>query len=190
MDGFGEKSYENMMKAVQKSRNVHPVNFIYALSIPMIGADAGKRIVGAIGYEGFLDRLDKGEGFEDIDGIGPEKSNSIIEWYRNPKNKAGLHALSAEVDVKKVEMKSGSEGKCAGLTFVITGDVHHFKNRDEFKAYVESQSGTVTSSVSNKTSYLVNNDIESTFFKKHEGQGELGISIHFPRMECYKNVRV
>jgi len=176
MEGFGEKSYENMMKAIKKSRKVHPVNFIYALNIPLIGTDAGKRIVGSIGFEGLLDRLEKGEGFEDIDGIGPERSNSIIEWYRNPKNKDGLQALLAEVNVEKVEIKSTSEGKCAGLTFVITGDVHHFKNRDEFKAYVESQNGTVTGSVSKKTSYLVNNDIESTSSKNKKAK-ELGIPI-------------
>jgi len=176
LDGFGVKSLENMRKAIKKSRNVHPVNFIFSLSIPMIATDAAKKIIGSIGFEGFINRLSANEGFEDIDGIGPEKSNSIIEWYRNPKNKESLNALLPELNIKNVEMKANTQGKCTGLTFVITGDVHHYKNRDEFKAYVESQNGSVTGSVSFKTSYLVNNDIESASSKNTKAK-ELGIPI-------------
>ena len=176
LEGFGVKSLENMRKAIEKSRNVHPVNFIYSLSIPMIAIDAAKKIVASIGFDGFVNRLYSNQGFEDIDGIGPEKSNSIIEWYRNPKNKEGFHALLSEVTIKNVENKTNTEGKCSGLTFVITGDVHHYKNRDDFKAYVESQNGTVTGSISKKTSYLVNNDIESTSSKNAKAK-ELGIPI-------------
>lgn len=176
MEGFGEKSCENLVKAIEKSRKVNPVNFIYALCIPMIGTDAGKKIVASIGFQGFLDRLKTGEGFHDIDGIGPEKSGSILEWYQNPDNQSSLEALLEEVMIESVEVKAGSGGKCAGLTFVITGDVHNFKNRDEFKAYVESENGKVTGSVTSKTNYLVNNDITSASSKNKKAK-ELGIPI-------------
>lgn len=176
MEGFGEKSCKNMLNAIEKSRRVHPVNFIYSLCIPMIGTDAGKKIIGAVGFDGFINRLSSGENFDDIDGIGPEKSNSIIEWYQSLDNKAALDALLKEVTIEKTEIKASSGGKCSGLTFVITGDVHKYKNRNEFIAYVESQNGSVTGSVSKKTNYLVNNDVESDSSKNKKAK-ELGIPI-------------
>ena len=176
MDGFGEKSVANMDQSIEKSRQVHPVNFIFALCIPLIGVDAGKKIVASIGFDGFLKRMEEGEGFEDIEGIGAERSNSILSWYGKEKNRNGLMELLKEVSVEHVERKDTSEGRCAGLSFVITGDVHHYKNRDEFKAYVESQGGKVTGSVSKKTAYLVNNDLESASSKNRKAK-ELGIPI-------------
>ncbi len=176
MEGFGEKSCTNMITAIEKSRQVHPVNFIYALCIPMIGTDAGKKMIARDGFEGFLDRLKSGKGFEDIEGIGPEKSGSAMEWYENEQNRNSLKALLKEVKIEKVHPKLSGEGKCAGLTFVITGDVHHYKNRDAFKAYVESQGGKVTGSVTSKTDYLVNNDLASNSSKNRKAK-ELGIPI-------------
>lgn len=176
LEGFGEKSCDNMLRAIEKSRQVHPVNFIYALCIPMFGIDAGKKIVGSMGFDGFIERLKEGTGFEDIEGIGPEKSGSVVEWYQNPKNQASLEALLKEVEIEKAELKPQAGGKCEGLTFVITGDVHHYKNRDEFKAYVESAGGKVTGSVTSKTNYLVNNDINSTSSKNRKAK-ELNVPI-------------
>ena len=176
MEGFGEKSCENMMRAIEKSRKVHPVNFIYALCIPMFGVDAGKKIISCLGFEGFLERLEKKEGFEDIDGIGPEKSNSVVEWYENSRNAASVQRLLKEVEIEKVEPLPEEGGRCKGLTFVITGDVHHYKNRDEFKAYVEAQGGKVTGSVTGKTSYLVNNDLESASSKNRKAR-ELSVPV-------------
>lgn len=176
MEGFGDKSCENIMRAIEKSRVANPVSFIYALCIPMIGVDAGKKIVAQCGFEGFLERLGKGLGFEDIDGIGPEKSGSALLWYENEKNRSSLKELLKEVTIEKVDLKPDKEGKCAGLTFVITGDVHHYKNRDEFKAYVEASGGKVTGSVTSKTDYLVNNDAQSSSSKNRKAK-ELGIPI-------------
>ncbi len=176
LEGFGEKSYENMIKAIEKSRRVNPVKFIYALCIPMIGTDAGKKIVGTIGFDGFLERLNTKTGFEDIDGIGPEKSNSIVEWYHNSDNQLSLEALLKEIIIERVDTKAKINGKCSGLTFVITGDVHYYKNRDEFKAYVEAENGKVTGSVTSKTNYLVNNDTASNSSKNKKAK-ELGIHI-------------
>lgn len=176
MEGFGEKSCMNMQTAIEKSRHVHPVNLIFALCIPLIGTDAGKKIVNAIGFDGFADRMRNATDFVDIDGIGLEKSGSILEWYANPKNSAMFEALIKELDIEKVDIKDMSEGSLNGKTFVITGDVHDFANRSEFKTYVESQGGKVTGSVSKKTDYLVNNDTESTSSKNKKAK-ELGIPI-------------
>lgn len=176
MEGFGEKSCENMRKAIEKSRKINPVNFIFALCIPMIGVDAGKKIINKIGFDEFMNRMNNQSGFEDIDGIGLEKSNSILEWYENDANRIGLDNLLKEVELEKVEVKDTSNGKCAGITFVITGDVFHFKNRNEFKAYVEAEGGKVAGSVSKKTGYLVNNDVESASSKNKKAK-ELGVPI-------------
>ena len=176
LEGFGEKSCENLMQAIEKSRSVNPVNFIYALCIPLIGTDAGKKIIQVTGYQGFLERLEGMTGFEDIDGIGPEKSNSIVDWYRRKENQDVFHALLEELDIEPVEPVTKTGGKCEGLTFVITGDVHHYKNRAEFKSYVESQNGAVTGSVSKKTNYLVNNDVDSVSSKNQKAKA-LGIPI-------------
>ena len=176
MEGFGEKSVENMSEAIEKSRDVNPVQFIYALCIPLIGTDAAKRIIAKLNFDGFLKRLEEHLGFEEIDGIGPEKSKAITEWYANEKNAAELRELLSELKVQNGGATVDIDGKCSGLTFVITGDVHHYKNRNEFKAYVESQNGSVTGSVSKKTDYLVNNDMESDSTKNRRAR-ELGIPV-------------
>lgn len=170
LEGFGEKSCENMNKAIEKSRDIHPVNLIFALCIPMIGLDAAKKIVNSVGFEAFLERMEAQTGFEDIEGIGGEKSNSILQWYSNENNQKILKNLLAVVRVEKVEKKNTDNGRCKDITFVITGDVHHFKNRDEFKAYVEAEGGKVAGSVSGKTNYLVNNDVESTSSKNKKAK--------------------
>lgn len=175
--GIGEKSFGNILKAIERSRNVHPVNFIYALSIPMIGIDAGKKIIGELGFNGFMDRLYNEEGFADIKGIGPEKSNAILEWYGDSMNKQMVEALLNELHIEAVTTKPDvSKGRCAELTFVITGKVYSFANRDAFKAYIEGQGGAVTESVTNKTNYLVNNEVASESTKNKKAK-ELGIPI-------------
>lgn len=174
LDGFGEKSYANIVKSVNDRRNINPVNFIYALCIPMIGLDAAKKLVQTYGND-VIDQIKSGNGFEDIEGIGPEKSNSIIDWYSDTKNACLLDKLLSKVTLVKVNTdKAGN--RCEGLTFVITGDVHHYKNRKEFTDYVESQGGKVAGSVSNKTSYLVNNDAESSSSKNNKAK-QLGVAI-------------
>ena len=176
LEGFGDKSVENMLASILKSRQVKAVNFIYALCIPMIGLDAGKKLIGNLGFEGFIQRLDGAMGFDDIDGIGPERSAQIVNWYANSKNRQMLQRLLSKVQILEGEAKKISEGTCIGLTFVITGDVHIFKNRDEFKAYVESAGGKVAGSVSGKTSFLVNNDVTSASSKNMKAK-ELNVPI-------------
>ena len=176
MEGFGEKSVHNMDTSIEASRKVHPVNFIFALCIPLIGTDAAKKIVNTIGFDAFLQRMEESVGFDDIDGIGVERSNSILKWYTNEHNRMSLEHLLKELEIEDVQPIDTSDGLCTGLTFVITGDVHHFKNRDAFKAYVESQGGKVAGSVSGKTSYLVNNDVESNSSKNRKAK-DLGVPI-------------
>lgn len=177
LEGFGKKSFDNLIGSIEKSRDVSPVNFIFALCIPMVGLDAAKRLIASLGTDGFFERLySQNEPFDDIDGIGPERSNSILKWYENDDNKALLKKLLTQVRVERLEPKTESGGKCAGVTFVITGDVHIYKNRNEFKAYVEAEGGNVTGSVSKKTNYLVNNDINSTSSKNNKAK-ELGVEI-------------
>ena len=176
MDGYGKKSAENLMKAIEKSRSVHPAKLIVALCIPLIGADAAKRMIAACGWEGFLARLEDGSGFEDVDGIGGERSRAVVEWYGDPSNRAVFEKLLRELNVEDVKPKASSGGSCAGKVFVITGDVSFFKNRDAFKAYVESQGGKVTGSVSQKTDYLVNNDPASASSKNRKA-AELGVPL-------------
>jgi DNA ligase (NAD+) len=143
----------------------------------LIGIDAAKKIIAKCGTNGFFERLDNKQDFCDIDGIGDEKSNSILKWYGEAKNKDLVAKLLTKVKVEDVSPKTDDgNGRCANLVFVITGDVHIYKNRDEFKAYVEAQGGKVTGSVSKKTNYLVNNDSTSTSGKNKKAQ-ELGIPV-------------
>lgn len=177
MEGFGEKRFRNLVQAVEKSRDVEPVPLIYALCIPMIGTDAAKKIVGQIGFDGFLRRLEEGEEFDDIDGIGPEKSGSIRQWYSDKKNVEQLARILREVRVKKAELSvEKQDRRCEGLTFVVTGSLVHYANRGELKAYIESQGGAVTGSVSGKTDFLVNNDTSSTSAKNTKAKA-LGVPI-------------
>ena len=175
-DGFGDKSVSNMLEAINGSRNVKAVNFLYALSIPMIGLDAAKKFINTLGFDIFKERLEKNIPFDDIDGIGPEKSASVLEWYSHSTNAEEFERLLTEVTITDGEAKASLVGTCQGLTFVITGDVHDFKNRDEFKAYVEANGGKVAGSVSGKTDFLVNNDLESASSKNTKAKS-LGIPI-------------
>lgn len=175
LDGFGLKLCDNLINAIERSKVVTPANFIYALGIPLIGEDAAKKIVTKIGFEEFCSRVQGKKEFKDIDGIGDEKSYSIIRWFENETNKTSFSQLLKIVKIEDVATVSKSK-KCAGLIFVITGNVLYYENRSKLKKYIESEGGTVTSSVSIKTNYLINNDILSTSSKNLKAQ-ELGIPI-------------
>lgn len=176
LPGFGEKSCSNLMEAIERSRKVSPVNFLFALNIPLIGLDAAKRIVQSIGYTGFLDRIERKEDFCDINGMGIEKSNAIKKWFDNPDNNATFNLLTEILQVDNGDFLDNVEKKCYGLTFVITGNVYIFANRTEFIEYVEKQGGSVTGSISKKTNYLVNNNIDSPSSKNSKAK-EMGIPV-------------
>lgn len=177
MGGYGQKSCDNMMAAIERSRaNTDAIHFLTALCIPQIGLDAAKRLVGAYGWPGFVDVMNARTSFAEVDGIGPERSKAIYEWYDDLKNNETFNELLTVLTIPAVEPAKESSGTCVGLTFVITGDVHHFKNRDEFKAFVEANGGKVAGSVSKKTSFLVNNDLDSTSSKNNKAK-DLGVPI-------------
>ena len=176
MEGYGEKSCTNLLSAIEKSRNVEPAKLITALCIPLIGTDAAKKIIRLTGWKGFIERLESGEGFEDVEGIGSEKSGAILRWYSENENREIFNNLLDILYIRTTEPEKEMTGRCAGLSFVITGDVHSFKNRDEFKAYVESQGGSVKGSVSAKTDYLINNDSTSSSSKNIKAQ-QLNIPV-------------
>ena len=186
LEGFGEKSADNIAQAVENARRRSAVKLLVALSIPLCGPDVAKRLLGKYKIRELFatgeaaarkdDLFSPGpEVFAGIDGIGPAKSAAFVEWCGDPKNMALVADLLGQMEIEEYETaKSG--GTCEGLTFVITGDVHRFANRNAFKAYVESQGGRVAGSVSAKTSFLVNNDSTSTSGKNKKA-GELGIAI-------------
>lgn len=176
LSGFGDKSCSNLMKAIERSRKVSPVNLLYALNIPLIGLDAAKRIIQSIGYNGFLDRINRKMDFSDINGIGMEKSNAIKTWFGNPDNDSTFNLLTKILQVNDRGLSYNTEKKCYGLTFVITGNVYLFANRTEFIEYVEKQGGSVTGSISKKTNYLVNNNVDSSSSKNSKAK-ELGIPV-------------
>lgn len=178
LDGFGKKSVSKLLESIEKSRNTDSRHLLYALSIPLCGFDVAKRLLSKYTFKELMETAKTSlfdDVFASIDGIGPEKSARFINWFKDDKNYLKVSNLLKELDVKEVEVAEVGT-KCAGQTFVITGDVYHYKNRNELKAYIESQGGKVTGSVSKSTTYLINNDAESQSSKNKKAH-QLGISI-------------
>lgn len=178
LDGFGKKSVSKLLESIEKSRNTDSRHLLYALSIPLCGFDVAKRLLSKYTFKELMETAKTSlfdDVFASIDGIGPEKSARFVNWFKDDKNYLKVSNLLKELDVKEVEVAEMGT-KCAGQTFVITGDVYHYKNRNELKAYIESQGGKVTGSVSKSTTYLINNDAESQSSKNKKAH-QLGISI-------------
>lgn len=179
-EGFGKKSVSNLLNSVEKSRHTDGRHLLYALNIPLCGGDVAKKLIERYPLEELIDIAQNstslfGDDFADIDGIGPEKSAKFINWFHDADNRAHVAHLLPHLVIEKQEpIEKGT--KCDGLTFVVTGDVHHYKNRNELKAYIESQGGKVTGSVSKSTHYLINNDAESQSSKNKKAH-ELNIPI-------------
>lgn len=187
LEGFGEKSAANMVRSIEKSRKVEPRRLLFALTIPMIGQDVCKRLLAAYPLNDLIDiatgRRNTGDLFAlapqeqlaMIPGIGPEKSASFVNWFSDAMNQGAIERLLAELTVEEPSKEPAGK-RCEGLTFVVTGDVHHYNNRNELKAYIESQGGKVTGSVSKSTSFLINNDVTSTSGKNQKAR-ELNIPV-------------
>lgn len=176
MDGQGEKSYKKLMESIEKSRNVKLENLIAALGIPNVGRDAGKKIAKAVkgNIDLFNQKLENGD-FLDVEDIGEISNNSIKEWFQNKKLRHEYDRLLTELHIQ--EPDSTENGNIlTGKTFVITGTLNNFANRDAFIAHIESLGGKVSGSVSKKTTYLINNDKLSTSAKNKKAN-ELGIKI-------------
>ena len=187
MEGFGEKSASNIMRSIDRSRDVEAHRLLYALNIPLCGLDVCKRLLSAYPLNElvaeatrqsddlFASQAEPQDVFAHIDGIGPEKSAQFVRWFRDDHNRARFQNLMTKINVTQASNEPQGN-RCEGLTFVITGDVHHYKNRNELKAYIESQGGKVASAVSGSTSFLINNDVNSTSGKNKKAQ-QLGIAI-------------
>lgn len=178
LEGFGQKSTNNILSSVDKARIVDARRLLYALNIPLCGGDVCKRLLAQYPMTELIEkaRSEADDYFAHIPGIGPEKSASVVKWMKNDDNYGMLQRLLDKVTIAEADSQAEVGTRCAGLTFVVTGDVHHFKNRNELKAYIESQGGKVTGSVSKSTSFLINNDVTSTSGKNKKAQ-ELGIQI-------------
>ena len=178
LDGFGDKSTANLIRAISNASKVKPRRLLFALSIPLVGQDVCTRLLSSYRFEKLIETArttNNPEVFAAIPGIGPEKSASFVKWFKDPENQAHIDHLLPLLSIDDEDL-SAKGSKCEGLTFVVTGDVHHYKNRNELKAYIESQGGKVTGSVSKSTSFLINNDITSTSGKNQKAKS-LGIPI-------------
>ena len=178
MEGFGDKSVSKLLTAIEKARNVEAHRLLFALNIPLIGRDVCNRLLSAYQIADLFYTATEAtteDVFATIAGIGPEKSASFVRWMKDKDNYSMLQQLLVELNISQ-SSSAPTGNSCEGLTFVITGDVHHYKNRNELKAYIESQGGKVTGSVSKSTSFLINNDVESSSGKNKKAK-ELSIPI-------------
>ena len=173
-EGFGEKSYDNLINSIEKSRNVKLANFIFALGIPDIGLSRAKLI--CKNYSNDINKI-RNLTFEElskIDGIGEIIAKGWIDTFNNNDFIKELELLLKEVNFTDTSIDNNQPLK--DLIFVITGSVNNFTNRDELVEYIESYGGKVVKAISNNVNYLINNDITSTSTKNTKAK-ELGIKI-------------
>lgn len=178
LEGFGSKSATNILQSIDKSVDVEARRLLYALSIPMCGQDVCNRLLSSYSFADLTEKaatIDDAEYFAHIDSIGPEKSKSLINWFRQEENYQEVMRLQEILRITEPSLQPQGN-RCAGLTFVATGDVFHYQNRNELKEYIQSQGGKVTGSVSKSTDYLINNDLESTSGKNQKAH-QLGTPI-------------
>lgn len=173
-DGFGEKSYNNMINSIEKSRHVKLANFIYALGIPDIGFSRAKLICNHFNNDfNKISNLTYEE-LSNIPGVGDVIAKEWIDTFSNPDFIEELKELKEEIDIPKASTNSNKD--LDGLTFVITGSLNKFTNRDTMIEFIEEHGGKVVTSISSKVNYLINNDITSTSTKNNKAK-ELGINI-------------
>ena len=175
MEGFGEKSYKNLIANVEKAKVTTLPKVIYALGIPGIGLANAKVICRE--FSGDVDRMihATAEELAEIQGVGEVLAGAFVTYFQDEKHVESLKRLIAELEIPKEE-ESESQQIFAGVNFVITGSVEHFANRAEVKAEIEKRGGKVTGSVTSKTNYLINNDVNSTSSKNKKAR-DLGVPI-------------
>lgn len=173
--GFGQKSYDNLMDSVEKARNVELSALIYSLGIPNIGSANAKLICKVFNNNIEKIRNASVEELIEIDGIGEIMAEKFCQYFADEDNTKKLDNLLKEVNIAEPEENTTPQNM-DGLTFVITGSVEHFANRNELKSYIEKHGGKVTGSVSAKTNYLINNDAMSASSKNKKAK-QLGVEI-------------
>lgn len=174
MEGFGKRSYEKLMAALEEAKHTNVARFLYSLGINGIGSANAKMI--AKYFDNDIDKIitaGKDELLE-IEGIGEVLANSIVDFFKDSKNIENVKSLR-EVLVFEREEAAGSDS-FAGKVFVITGSLEHFTNRNDLKELIEKNGGKVSGSVSSKTNYLINNDTASNSSKNKKAK-ELGVEI-------------
>lgn len=178
LDGFGKKSVDKLLASIEKSRNTTVDRFLYSLSIPLLGRSASSMIADAIDYDfgAFMKEMTiKGaEYFRYLPGVGDALIESLDSYFN--KHCSDIFELSKEFTFESKDMSVSENSNISGKTFVVTGSVNHFSNRDELKKTIESYGGKVVGSVSKKTDYLLNNDINSTSSKNTKAKA-LGVKI-------------
>lgn len=174
MEGFGEKSFANLKNSIEKARNTTVQRFLYSLGIPNIGT-ANARIIAQRCHNSWqrVQNLSKEE-LMTIDGIGEVMADAFVGFFANPAKAHIVGDLLKEIHLDE-EFEAGGTA-FEGITFVITGSLKHYENRDALKAEIEKQGGKVAGSVSAKTGYLINNDLLSQSGKNKKAK-ELGIKI-------------
>ncbi len=175
MDGFGEKSYEKLINAIDKAKHTNSVRLLYAMGIPNIGLASAKLI--SEYFEHDINKI-KNASFEElcqIDGIGDIIAQTYVAWWSDEINREQFERLLKVVKLDQIKKKEINES-IAGKVFVITGSLSHFNNRNELKELIENSGGKVTGSVSAKTDYLINNDVTSGS-SKNKKAAELQIPI-------------
>ena len=173
MDGFGEKSFANLMAAIEKSKDVYLSNFIYALGINQIGSVSARQLCENFGDPVKIENAVFADLLE-IDGFGEVLANSATKYFADTHNRELYEKALGFLRIIPVEKKA--EQPLAGLTFVITGDVHGFANRKELQSFIEARGGKAGTSVSAKTSFLINNDSLSGSAKNKKAH-ELNVEI-------------
>ena len=174
LEGFGKKSYENLMQSIEMSRSVSMAKFIYSLGITGIGLANAKVIAAHFGQD--FDKIicAQEEELVAVDGIGEVLARAFYEFFRDEERMQIVSDLLKEITFKKEDTEK--QQQLSGKTFVITGSVEHFVNRNELKDYIEKLGGKVTGSVSKNTDYLINNDTTSNSSKNKKAK-ELNIPI-------------
>jgi DNA ligase (NAD+) len=174
MEGFGEKSYENIVASVEKAKSTSVERILYAIGVPNIGVATAKLIAKAFDYE--IEKIRRATVVElmEINGIGEVMAAAYVDYFAKEENQKQLDHILAEVILEKPVQTA--EAVFDGKTFVITGSVTQFKNRNELKAYIEERGGKVAGSVSKNTDYLINNDNTSSSSKNKTAK-ELGVPI-------------
>nr|WP_330421785.1 NAD-dependent DNA ligase LigA [Dorea sp. AF36-15AT] len=175
MDGFGEKSYNNLIASVEKARETTLPRLIYGLGIANIGLANAKLICKEIGHDPGRVMDLNAEDLAAIDGIGDVIAGNYVAYFADVEHRELFEKLLKEVKLPEGQEDVG-EQTFAGMNFVITGSVEHFANRNEVKALIEFKGGKVTGSVTSKTNYLINNNVESTSSKNKKAK-DLGIPI-------------
>lgn len=173
LDGFGKKSVEKLLNSIEKSRKTSLERFLYSLSIPLLGKSASMMIADSVDYDFdvFIDEMTfKGaEYFRYLPGVGDSLISSLNAYWKS--HYSDILQLANEFTFEKTKIVLDEiPNTLQGKTFVITGSVNHYKNRDELKSDIVAHGGTVVGSVSSKTSYLINNDINSTSSKNQKAK--------------------